>query len=248
MQYTNIFMLACTLLLSACLTTGPVQSYSGSPRQDNQIAQLVVPGAVSLDSIDGEEFTSPPDSTGKYEIHLLPGRHILVFKYTVNWGDPTSSTVVTSNLAAFDAIFGPGKVYKLEYPEPQSEFEAIELRNKFIPVISHPGSGQKFQSRRITNRDAIMISVNEMRSQTELSDINVSKPVVDINKLNSEKSKSAEMKSQALPDVETAVKEDTVKRLKFWWLMSNEMEREEFRQWMKSVDESFSSPEAEKSK
>jgi len=246
MQYTNIFILACTLLLSACLTSGPVQSYSGSPRQDSQIARLVVPSAVSLDSIDGEEFSSPPDSTGKYEIHLLPGRHILVFKYMVNWGDPVSETLITSNLAAFDAIFDSGKVYKLEYSAPQSELEAIELKNKFIPIISLSGSVQRLQSRRIPDREAIMISVREMKSQTGLNDIKVSKPVVDINKLNSEDRQSAGTRSKPIPDVETAVKEDTVKRLKFWWLMSNEKEREEFREWMKSVDESFTSPENRK--
>ena len=37
-------------------------------------------------------------------------------------------------------------------------------------------------------------------------------------------------------DADTATREDAVKRLKFWWLMANEAERERFRRWMKQVD------------
>jgi uncharacterized protein YccT (UPF0319 family) len=66
----------------------------------------------------------------------------------------------------------------------------------------------------------------------------VSNPVVDVNKL--EPTKQSTEPAQPLPSADTAVKEDTVKRLKFWWLMSNESEREEFKRWMKTVDESFS--------
>jgi uncharacterized protein YccT (UPF0319 family) len=36
-----------------------------------------------------------------------------------------------------------------------------------------------------------------------------------------------------MPGAEQAVNEDAVKRLKFWWLMASDAERDEFRKWMK---------------
>jgi uncharacterized protein YccT (UPF0319 family) len=237
MRLKYLFILTCSLLLAAC-TVGPVRTYEGSPKSTDQIARVIVPGAVSLDSVDGKDFSSPPDQERSYEIELLPGRHILAFRYVVLWGSSDSPALITSNYAAFDTSFTAGETYRLEYEVPKDEYDAIERKNKFEPVLRVTSSNQKLTSRIISGPDALRASVAEMNAQTSIPLVAVSKPVVDVNKL--EAAEKSAMQAQALPDADTAVKEDTVKRLKFWWLMSNDSEREEFMRWMKSVDESFS--------
>ncbi len=237
MNLKRLFILTCAMLFVAC-SVEPIRSYDGSPKPADQIARVIVPGAVSLESIDGKSFSSPPDQTSNYEIELLPGRHVLAFQYIVLWGPHDSTTLVTSNYATFDASFTAGQTYRLEYEVPKDEYDAIERKNSFKPVLHLSGTNQKLVSRQSYGSAALKQSLTEMNTQASLPAVQVSNPVVDINKL--EPTKQGTESAQSLPSADTAVKEDTVKRLKFWWLMSNESEREEFKRWMKSVDESFS--------
>ena len=242
MKYISAFLFGIIpFILNACTTTGPIQSYSGPSMPHEQIARIMVPGAISLDSIDGKEFSSPPEQNKPYEIQVLAGRHILVFKYMVAWGSSVSGTVITSNLAAFDETFEAGKSYQLSYKIPGDEYEAIRLSSQFRPELTGTNSPEKFLSRIIKNRDAIKVSVMELNTQPDLmSGISAKKPVVDINKVNAGIKATTQ---QPLPDVETAARENPVKRLKFWWLLSNEAERAEFKQWMNSVQETFTNTE-----
>jgi uncharacterized protein YccT (UPF0319 family) len=238
MHLKRFLILACAMLLAAC-TVEPIRSYNGNPKPADQVARVIVPGAVSLDSIDAKSFSSPPDETRTYEIELLPGRHVLVFRYVALWGPHDSSALVTSNYASFDASFSAGQTYRLEYEVPKDEYDAIELKNSFKPVLLLSGTNQKLASRQLYGSAALRQSLAEMNAQATVPTMaQVSNPVVDVNKL--EPTKQSTEPAQPLPSADTAVKEDTVKRLKFWWLMSNESEREEFKRWMKTVDESFS--------
>ena len=51
-------------------------------------------------------------------------------------------------------------------------------------------------------------------------------------------SKAGSTKAVVPADInaENAVHEDSVKRLKFWFLMANEKERKLFKKWMKSIE------------
>lgn len=238
MRLTRLFIFTCSIIVTAC-SVGPVRTYEGAPKSRDQVAHVVVPGAVSLDSVDGKDFSSPPDQTRTYDIELLPGRHVLAFRYAALWGPPDSETLVTSNYAAFDATFAAGQTYQLEYEVPKDEYDAIERKNTFKPVLVLSGTNQKLASRQLYGSDALRQTLAEMNAQAAVPQVQVSKPVVDVNKLEPAQP-SATATQTPLPGADAAVKEDTVKRLKFWWLMSNEKEREEFLRWMKTADESFS--------
>jgi len=214
-----LFLFLITGLLQACAPTGPVQFYEGASRPSSEIARVMVPGPITVESIDGREVEVPSQDEGFYELQLPPGKHIIAFKYRKFWGSSVSGAMLKSDLAAVDSEFEAGKVYELTYNRPGDEDEAAALAENFSATLVDRSSGQKTASFVIANLDAALLARNDQQPATPA-------PV-----------KAAP--TTAMPSADQAVQEDPVKRLKFWWLMANEKQRQEFSQWMKSATSSF---------
>lgn len=218
---TSLFLLLTGFLLQACAPTGPVKFFEGQDRPNSEIARVMVPGPITVESIDGREVKVPSKEEGFYELRLLPGKHIIAFKYKLYWGSINSGMLVKSDLAAVDTNFEAGKVYELTYKKPKDEDEAFAFSNNFQATLVERTSGQKTTSFMIKNLEAALLARNTKQN-------------------NSAAQTATAPKTQAMPTAEQAVKEDPVKRLKFWWLMANEKQRKEFSKWMKSATPNFS--------
>ena len=84
----RIFWLFFSLIwLVACSVSGPVHVYPGKPRPRDEIAQVRVPGPISVTEIDKQKVEVPSQEDGFYEIYLLPGLHRIDFKYDLYVGD-----------------------------------------------------------------------------------------------------------------------------------------------------------------
>lgn len=225
----RIFLLLVSLLwLQACSTvSGPVHFYSGQPRPNSETARLRVPGPITVKKIDGREVDVPFKDEGFYEIYLLPGLHRVDFKYELYWGDATSGMLVDSDVVGVETRFYAGMNYELTYPVPEELEEAYQMAAEFKAKLLEKETGRQVASRTTAE-------LNEFRIKTPI--------VVSSGEATQPKDNRVPIAAStgvtAPTDInaDTAVREDTVKRLKFWWLMANEDERNRFKEWMKSVE------------
>lgn len=221
----SLFLLLATIMLQACAPTGPVKFYEGENRSADQIARVMVPGPLTVKSIDGRPVQSPSQESGFYELHLAPGKHLIAFKYELYWGSEVSGMLVKSKLVAVDRNFEAGKVYELTYPRPENEDEAFEISQQFSANLVDRQSGEKTASYAIDDPNTAVLALS-LSSQS-------SAPASSSDSAVQPGTRRSTKDPGTLPDAEQAVNEDAVKRLKFWWLMASEAEREAFRKWMR---------------
>lgn len=216
-------LLLTTVLLAACAPTGPVKFYNGPEKPLSEIARVRVPGPITTLAIDGRDIRAPSKESGFYELHLSPGRHTLSFKYELYWGPADAGMLIKSSPTEVQAHFKAGQVYELRYDKPESEDEAFTMASDFQATLVERGSGRRIAATPsdeypsgITNAEAVVPNTPATTpAQT----------------------------SGSLPSADQATNEDAVKRLKFWWLMADEKEREEFRKWMQQNMPSFGTTE-----
>jgi len=223
MHYRTLSLLiALTGLLFACSATGPVRFYSGPPLPKDQIAIVVVPAALTVRSIDGKKVDSPSKESGTYELELKPGYHIIAFRYELFWGSNESGRLVKSHEVGVDAVFAAGKNYTIQYKAPHSYDEALDLQTDFSATLVDMSSGQQYSSYEIHDLDALVAAKLGNTTAAAPTTTTVATPA-----------------ATAPLSADAAVNEDPVKRLKFWWLMANPQQRQEFTKWMKTANESF---------
>jgi len=212
------------LFLAACSATGPVRFYQGPPKPQDQLAIVIVPAALNVLSIDGEPVDSPSQETGTYQLELLPGHHLIAFRYELYWGTNVSGKLVKSKEVAVDAIFNAGSIYRMHFKEPQTIDEAYDFYSHFSATLTNDQSGQSFASYEIENLGAVLAAKGIAKGQSPAAQRTVvAKPGSTVTTNPADK----------------VVNQDPVKRLKFWWLMANEQQRKQFTEWMKGAGESF---------
>lgn len=218
------------VLLQACNSVpGPQHIYAGQPQAENKIAHLRIPAAITLTKIDNKTIKVPSIEEGYYDIFLLPGVHRIDFKYELVWGDNVSSMLIHSDEVGIESRFYAGKIYELTYKVPTDQDEAYHMAmvNEFKAHLVEKGT------------DRVVAS----RSVSELNEFSLGGANVMTNRItpNTPGAVAAESSSTVTApvgmDADTAAREDAVKRLKFWWLMANDKERKQFKEWMKALEE-----------
>ncbi len=227
-----ILLFISLIWFQACSVSGPVHSYPGEKRPASETARLLTPGPITITKIDGKEVDVPSQDDGMYEIFLLPGLHRIEFKYDVYWGDTTSGMVITSDEVGIETPFHAAKTYKLTYPEPDDLEAAFAMAEKFKARLIEQETGRIVLSRSLAELNERGVQTSLVYSKRDVDQANHSQPN------NQPLAKSAQIKPPAGIDVNTATREDAVKRLKFWWLMANEEERKLFRSWTDSLQDS----------
>lgn len=238
MNRNLLILLLVSGLLQACAPAGPVRFYAGQPVSDDKLAIVVVPGPITVHSIDGTEIDSPSQENVNYELHLKPGFHLIAFKYELYWGTPVSGMLVKSKLTGVDTNFQAGKRYHINYRQPSDEDEAYTFLRKFRASLIEPSSGQQFSSYEIEDLNTVLQTRRSAfyKTHPSVSTDYIAKAVPDHRV---QEGPPAVVQSNAMPDADTAVKENPVKRLKFWWLMANEQERKAFIEWTRTATETF---------
>lgn len=258
MKIQYILSLLLLLGLQACSSVeGPVHFYAGQPRPPAETAQLKVPAALTVVKIDGREVKVPSQTEGYYAIYLLPGVHRVDFKYELSWGDNDSGMLVKSDVVGVESQFFAGKKYELVYPVPTEEEEAFWMARRFKAQLVEMDTGRQIATRPTTELNAIRSKAAMADPGSATIQANV-KPVTttgstgdmvptDFNAdiglpKDTDKHKpeaTVDSTGVAVPaniNEESAVREDSVKRLKFWWLMANEEERSRFKKWLKFLE------------
>jgi len=225
LKIERLFLLLFLLLsLQACFESGPVHVYSGE-RPRNETAQLRVPGPITVVEIDGKKINVPSQDDGFYEIFLLPGLHRIDFKYELFWGDNTGGLIVDSSVVGIETLFNAGMTYKLIYSVPEDEYDALALANNFTAKLIELKT-----NRHVTSRSTAELDVRGIKTSIVSSN---SHPV------SNHRTQGTESTSNGVPpgiNVDTATREDAVKRLKFWWLIADEQEQKRFNDWKKSLE------------
>ena len=226
----RIFLILFSLIwLQACtLVSGPVHFYSGQPRNNSETARLSIPGPITVTKIDGKKVDVPSIDEGFYEIYLLPGIHRIDFKFEQNWGDSLDGMLIKSDVVGVESRFFAGMNYELTYPIPEGEDEAFEMSLQFKAKLLETKTGRQVASRSIAELNEFRIRAPITRNNEDTIQPKV-KPIPI----------AASTGGVTVPadiNADTAVAKDTVKRMKFWWLMANEEERKRFKQWIKSVE------------
>ena len=197
------------IILQACTPTGPVRLYDDATKTPDQIARVKVPGPVTMLRVDNRKVRSPSKDEGFYELHLDPGVHRLTFEYKLYWGTTIDGMMIVSEPAVITHNFVAGKVYELVYEEPGSLDEADDMARNFQATLVEVGGDARIVSHSNTDLAAVPLYSS---GPAAASTPDIAAP---------------------MPSAEQAVNEDAVKRLKFWWLMASDAERDEFRKWMK---------------
>lgn len=230
MKYrASILIVFSACLLMACSATGPVRFYQGPPLAKDKLAIVSVPGPITVLSIDGQKVRAPSQETGHYELQLEPGHHLIAFRYELYWGTNETGIMVKSKQIGVDTVFEAGKTYEIRYKVPRNSDEAYNYLTDFSATLLDRNSGQQISSYEIDNLDATLVAKK----------INANMPT------STQVANTAPAATSTSPiTADTAVKEDPLKRLKFWWLMANESERKQFSEWMKTATESFAPAKA----
>ncbi|MCK5385606.1 MAG: DUF2057 family protein [Gammaproteobacteria bacterium] len=225
----HILLLFSLIWIQSCSTvSGPVHFYSGQPRHNSETARLHIPGPITVKKIDGKKVDVPSIDDGFYEIYLLPGIHRIDFKYELYWGDNISGMLMESDVVGVETRFFAGMNYELTYPVPNDEEEADEMTSQFKAKLLEKKTGRQVASRSTAELDEFRI-----KTPIKYSSGNATQPKVNHAPIT--KSIGGVMVPTDIT-ADTAVREDTVKRMKFWWLMANEEERKRFKEWMKSAE------------
>lgn len=239
MKYRAMLLLLLSpLVLMACSVKGPIKYYEGPTRPDDQIAIVTVPAAISMRSIDGKDVKSPSKESGTYDVQLPPGHHLIVFRYYNYWPYGDAGIMIKSKDVGINTTFEAGKHYVISYPVPQRLEEAENFFSDFSATMVDTSSGKKFSSFEVNDQSSLFAQIKGYFSSDSGTNKATATTTADAAPAVAAATMTATAATAASADA--AVKEDPVKRLKFWWLMANESERKEFTEWMKNANESFS--------
>lgn len=198
-------ILLVTAVLAACATPAPYKAYSGAERPLAELALVEIPDTIEVMAIDGR------DVSGNFlrknnRMVLLPGEHVFSVRY-VDLFQVTADEheVIRSRQAALRFKAESGVPYQLQVPLQKNVTEAKEFaKSPSFSVVSLPHKKVVAES----------IAITSYAEASLLDAINQSFRSRD----------EGEKKSSP----------QRVDLLKQIWLQSNEEERLDFQQWLKS--------------
>ena len=129
-------------LLSGCSASPTVRTWDGPSRDSSQLAVLHAPENVKLLSVDGKSMDSYLLQDLAVDYTLLPGSHVLVYKYRSIWathGNPGSGNsrvdVVESapRQSTLNAV--AGAEYHFSFTDAEDKSGAQQLAESFSPVL-----------------------------------------------------------------------------------------------------------------
>jgi hypothetical protein len=126
------------LTLGGCSASSMiVRSYDGDALPSQQVARVVVPADIKLESIDGKEQKQYLLDSLALTYEMLPGSHTLVYRYSEIWakppGGPDEAKVETveSGLRQLAHDFKAGDNYELTFSRPKDRMAAKAATGAF---------------------------------------------------------------------------------------------------------------------
>ncbi|MDF2445526.1 MAG: hypothetical protein K0S46_762 [Moraxellaceae bacterium] len=115
------------ILLTGCVSTGPIKAYEGPERPVAEVALVDAPEQIEIMAIDGRE---PPPGflRSGTRLALLPGEHVFSLRYVQLFQiGADEHDVIRSRQAAMRVRVEAGQQYRLDMPRQASRDAAREF-------------------------------------------------------------------------------------------------------------------------
>ena len=229
-----IMVIMFVLLVSCANVNSPVRAYAGAKRPDADIARFLVSSSLEVLVIDGKKLEVPYLPGSQYELEVLPGDHVLKVVYAELWGDPTTSEHVTSDAFYFKISTTANAVYEVKHNGPEDLVDTDFTHLSEIKIwIEQPKTGQTIHAANVTAYGsaitrAFQPSANEQEvySGMQMSAVQHSTPTTVQSNQDSVPSATSTLTAE-----QVISQQDALDRLKFWWKLANEKQREVFKTW-----------------
>lgn len=216
----NFGLLYVALLLIGCAGNGSViQTPGTSSLADDALAVVELPYALTLLAVDGEPVAAPR-SDGNSHAHLVPGTRRLHFAYEKNWGNPgTYDWVYSAHVVEIELSARAGVLYRAGYPEPANRQAAVRLARDLRLWIDSP-DGTRVASRQVAPYGSPLSRLIRSNGGESTAGAAVAPAATAGNSVDQAEALLAE--------------QDALQRLKLWWKLASDEQREEFQQWVRT--------------
>jgi len=203
------FIIISLILVSAC-STKKIIPLTSDAENSNNVSYLVAPIQFELIYHNGSEKDFTPVYRKNVTYSLLPGNHIIGFRYQeVHYDEYGNHDVIKSkpSLIQFEAKLG--KTYNIMFETPINYQAATNLESQFIFSLKE---------------GAHIIATSES-ANNKIGNTGLISGIFSSNKFES-------FPDWKEPDQPQATDNATA-HLKYWWESASTTERENFRQWIR---------------
>ncbi len=236
------------LLLTACASgTKHMRLYDGVERPNEEIAKLLIPESLEVDSINGEEIPRTPLvlRSGARSFDLLPGSYDVVIFYDAVWPiNSSDDEIVRSEPRLTGLDLEAGHTYRLEHREPIHLDDALLLASDLQVTLVDLSSGEVAHPVTELRPTAVRapVAVNPVpaaRRETATASASDADEIPASSRTSVSAPAAASGGKNGGNDVEPAsvtaanVSEglSALELLKFWWQQASPGQRAEFRSW-----------------
>jgi len=208
------FVILTFIILSACTNKNFIPLYQDD-KPIEQTALLTVPIQIDLiyHNKKRKNFTPPYKALVNYR--LLPGEHLMGFRYQdMHTDEDNNQEVITSKAVILKFIAEPGQTYQVNYEKPNNYIAAKKLEEQFQIHLS-------------SNEQLIATSTpaaENLHEESLFSGATFSKATTELFQENDIKLGE----SSASPEKNDA----PIQHLKYWWINASEAEQRNFSQWI----------------
>ena len=129
------------LSLNACTSKNFIPLYESTEKDTIQIEQtalLVAPIQLDLVSHNNQEKNVTPPYKAMAHYRLLPGDHLIGFRYqNMHNNEENEQEVFTSQAVLLKFTAEPGKTYTVNFKKPENFIEARKIEENFQIKLSH---------------------------------------------------------------------------------------------------------------
>lgn len=142
-------VLAIATLTACSATSRVVRTYEGEARPAGQVATILKPEDIKIESIDGVPVKSYLLDGFEMMYEILPGERTVAFRYESIWANPgrkenheKQADVVQSEVrqVTFNAV--AGRTYSFDFVRPNSRAEADRLAANFNATLTDQDGAQ----------------------------------------------------------------------------------------------------------
>ena len=215
LRLKTLIFLFTFLFITGCASQKAIKLYEADPASKNDIVTLTMPVEIDVVYVDGQRVNYLPGYQPQISYTLLPGNHLLGFKYQdMLTDDEGNNESINSRtvLIRFDAK--AGQQYEINFTRPKTVEQALILEKTLKLTMSYQGNVITKSFPAPQSPSTSWFNSNSFNGNTmELFD---------------EEALLAE-NDAGEPNQNTA----PAGHLKFWWKKASDEERADFTRWLK---------------
>ncbi|MDH3325457.1 MAG: DUF2057 domain-containing protein [Gammaproteobacteria bacterium] len=200
-------------MMSACASNKPIILYSKNPENITDVITLTMPIEIDVVYHDGKREAFMPGYQEFISYKLLPGKHLLGFKYQDMVTDAEGNNESIKSRTVMIRFDGkPGEKYNIDFTPPKTAEEALPLEKTLELTLSN-------QKR--------IIATSYPAPEAPTANWFSTKP---FDPETAELFESNNMENSALnPPAKNAT---NTQHLRYWWMMASPEEKSDFKSWL----------------